>query len=155
MIEKLDGPKGDPILDGNGNISGFYKGVVIGAEPDLVDGDWVRITNGKEVSEQRWYRPEPPQPKPPALLSATGFQDFAVLQLGGSLVGMARFTEIMDATRDSADKAVRFAFARYEAAITFEKNNVASLTSIMANDTQNGHITTAERKAILDNWPMG
>jgi hypothetical protein len=66
---------------------------------------------------------------------------------------MGRFTEIMDATRDSASGAVRFAFARYEAALTFEKENTATLTSIMAADSQAGHITSAERAAILEGWP--
>lgn len=63
---------------------------------------------------------------------------------------MVRFTEIMDATRDSASGAVRFAFARYEAAQTFEKANTETLTSLMVGA---GVMTDAERAAILDNWP--
>lgn len=66
---------------------------------------------------------------------------------------MARFTEIMDATRDGSSAAVRFAYARYEAALTFEKTNTAALTSIMAADSQTGHITSDERTAILAAWP--
>jgi hypothetical protein len=89
----------------------------------------------------------------PRVLSKTAFQDYAVLQLGGGVPGMARFTEIMDATRDSASGSVRFAFARYEAAATFEKTNTETLTAIMAADSQPGHITSAERTAIIDNWP--
>lgn len=95
----------------------------------------------------------PDPPKSPRILSKTAFQDYAVSQLGGSITGMARFTEIMDATRDSSSGAVRFAFARYEAAQTFEKTNTAILTTIMAGDSQAGHLTSAERAAILDNWP--
>lgn len=89
----------------------------------------------------------------PLILSKTAFQDYAVLQLGGGEAGMARFTEIMDATSASASGAVRFAYARYEAASTFEKTNTATLTAIMAGDTQTGHLTADERTAILDNWP--
>jgi len=87
----------------------------------------------------------------PKILSKTAFQDYAVSQLGGGQTGMARFTEIMDATRDSTSGAVRFAFARYEAAITFEKTNTATLTSIMVAA---GAMTSGERAAILDNWPV-
>jgi hypothetical protein len=89
----------------------------------------------------------------PRVLSKTAFQDYAITQLGGGITGMGRFTEIMDATRDSAAGAVRFAFARYEAAVTFEKENSALLTQIMAADTTPGHLTAAERLAIIDNWP--
>jgi hypothetical protein len=89
----------------------------------------------------------------PRILSKTAFQDYAISQLGGGATGMARFTEIMDATRDSVNGAVRFAFARYEAAQTFEKTNTETLTAIMAADSQAGHITSAERTAIIDNWP--
>ena len=70
----------------------------------------------------------------PASLSKTEFQDHAVNRLGGGLDGMARFMEIMDATRDSASAAVRFAFARYEAAQSFEKGNTEMLTAVMAGD---------------------
>jgi len=89
----------------------------------------------------------------PRILSKTAFQDYAVSQLGGGAAGMARFTTIMDATRDSVNGAVRFAFARYEAAQTFEKDNTAALTAIMAADQQVGHITAEERTTIIDNWP--
>lgn len=91
----------------------------------------------------------PPQPK---LLSKTAFQDYAVSQLGGGMVGMGRFTDIMDATRDSASSAVRFAFARYEAADVFEKTNTATLTAIMVSAAV---MTADERTAIIDNWPTG
>ena len=60
---------------------------------------------------------------------------------------MARFTEIMNSTRDSSDGAVQFAFARYEAALTFEKTNTATLTTIMAADSETGHLTSDERTA--------
>lgn len=97
--------------------------------------------------------PEPPASVgPPKILSKTAFQDLAISALNGGTVGMARFTVIMDATRDSIDPVVRFCFSRYEAAITFEKTNVASLTAIMANDTTNGHLTADERTAILTAW---
>jgi len=90
----------------------------------------------------------------PRILSKTAFQDYAITQLGGGLTGMARFTEIMDATRDSSSAAVRFAFARYEAALTFEKENTSTLTAVMAADSQPGHITAEERTAIIENWPV-
>ena len=86
----------------------------------------------------------------PKVLSKTAFQDYVVSQLGGGATGMGRFTEIMDATRDNASGAVRFAFARYEAALTFEKTNTATLTALMASA---GTLTSGERTAILDNWP--
>lgn len=92
-------------------------------------------------------------PPTPRLLTKTQFQDYAVTVLGGAPTGMARFTEVMDATRDSTDGAVRFAFARYEAAAVFEKDNTSALTSIMASDSTAGHLTSAERTAILGNWP--
>lgn len=97
----------------------------------------------------------PDLPKSPRILSKTAFQDYAVSQLGGGLTGMARFTTIMDATRDSVNGAVRFAFARYEAAQTFEKENTSTLTAVMAADSTNGHLTDAERDAIIGNWPEG
>lgn len=95
---------------------------------------------------------EVPDPTP-RVLSKTSFQDYAISKLGGGATGMARFTEIMDATADSASGAVRFAFARYEAAQTFEKENTGLLTSIMAADNTPGHITPQERQAIIDGWP--
>lgn len=105
---------------------------------------------GQVIEEDR---PDPP--KSPRILSKTAFQDYAITQLGNGLTGMARFTTIMDATRDSTNAAVRFAFARYEAAQTFEKENTATLTAVMAADSTTGHLTDAERAAILDNWPVG
>lgn len=153
MIEKLDGPKGDAIVDAQGNVTGHYEGVVIGTEADLVDGDWARFTDQTGVSENRWYAPVTPTPVP-RILTKTAFQDYAVSQLGGGMTGMGRFTEIMDATRDSTSPAVRFAFARYEAAATFEKQNTAALTAVMAADTvTNGHLTDQERTDILTGWP--
>lgn len=86
----------------------------------------------------------------PRILSKTAFQDHAVSQLGGGVTGMARFTEIMDATAAHSNGAVRFAFARYEAALTFEKSNVSSLTSLLVSS---GVMTANERTEILDNWP--
>lgn len=105
--------------------------------------------NFGQVTEEN--RPDPP--KSPRILSKTAFQDYAITQLGGGLAGMARFTEIMDATRDSTSAAVRFAFARYEAAQTFEKGNTDLLTSVMAADTTPGHLTPTEQLAIISNWP--
>lgn len=65
LIEKLDGFT----ADGFGNV--------IGTEQDLVDGDVMRITNGRDVSEQRYYAPVPmPPPVPKDLkLDKTEFQD--------------------------------------------------------------------------------
>lgn len=95
----------------------------------------------------------PVEASKPRILSKTAFQDYAVTQLGGGLTGMGRFTEIMDATRNSSAGAVRFAYSRYEAANTFEKENTSQLTAVMAADTTEGHLTEQERTAILDNWP--
>lgn len=97
----------------------------------------------------------PDGPKTPRVLSKPAFQDYAVSRLGGGVVGMGRFTAIMDAARDSSSGAVRFAYARYQAAMTFEKKNTEDLTTIMAGDSQSGHITADERDAILANWPEG
>lgn len=128
-------------------------GEVISGTPQ--SGDYVRIatTNGA-VIEQEYTVPTAPAPQP-RVLSKTAFQDYAISQLGGGLAGMGRFTEIMDATRDSASGAVRFAFARYEAAQTFEKDNTETLTAVMAADSTAGHLTDAERAAIITNWPVG
>lgn len=118
-------------------------------------GDYVRITTTSgAVIEQEYTEPTAPQPRP-RVLSKTAFQDYAISQLGGGLTGMGRFTKIMDATRDSASGAVRFAFARYEAAQTFEKDNTETLTAVMAADSTAGHLTDAERAAIITNWPVG
>lgn len=92
----------------------------------------------------------PDPPARPRLLTKTQFQDYAVSKLGGIPNGMSRFTEIMDATRDSASGAVRFCFARYEAAATFEKENTAQLTQIMVNG---GTMDGGERTDIIDGWP--
>lgn len=86
----------------------------------------------------------------PLILSKTAFQDYAVMQLGGGVTGMTRFTDIMDATASNSNAAVRFAYARYEAADRFEKTNTAALTQIMVG---NGAMTAQERNAIIDNWP--
>lgn len=88
----------------------------------------------------------------PLVLSKTAFQDYAVSQLGGSVTGMGRFIEIMDATRDSVSAAARFAYARYEAANTVEKSNVELLTGVME---QAGAMLPDERTAIINNWPEG
>jgi hypothetical protein len=114
----------------------------------IEQGDIVRVG----TSYFRYKAPREIAPTP-RVLSKTAFQDYAVGQLGGIPTGMARFTEIMDATRDSPSGAVRFAFARYEAAVTFEKENTAALTAIMAADSNAGHITADERTAIIENWP--
>lgn len=130
---------------------------VIAGNP--ADGDLVRITaDSGAVIYQHYTAPAAPPAPVPRLLSKTAFQDhvvgvLAALGDGQPTTGMARFTAIMDATRDSAAGAVRFAFARYEAADVFEKTNTATLTTIMAADSQTGHITSAERTAILTNWP--
>ena len=126
---------------------------VLAGDPQL--GDVVRITtaNGAVIYERHTPPAAPPPPRP-RVLSKTGFQDYVVSQIGGGATGMARFTEIMDATRDSSSGAVRYAFARYEAAQTFEKENTSALTSIMAADSETGHLTAEERTAILDNWPL-
>lgn len=58
IIEKLDGPKGDPILDEAGNIVGTYQGIVVEGEP--TNGDWARFTDGADVSEHRFFIPPPP-----------------------------------------------------------------------------------------------
>lgn len=137
MIEKLDGFT----ADGHGKV--------IGTAADLVEGDVMRETNGGSVTEKRYVPYVAPVPQA-RVLSKTAFQDYAVSQLGASTTGMGRFTTIMDATRDSANAAVRFAFARYEAAVTFEKLNTAALTSMMVSA---GVMTDTERKVILDNWP--
>jgi hypothetical protein len=119
--------------------------------------EWEQVpdgtTSGTKSNGDGTYSNPPEAAAIPRILSKTAFQDYVVSQLGGDTVGMARFTEIMDATRDSSSGAVRFAFARYEAALTFEKTNTATLTEIMAGDDQTGHLTSDERTAILDNWP--
>lgn len=126
-------------------------GEVISGDPQT--GDYVRITTASGAVIVQEYTEPTVSSSRPRVLSKTAFQDYAITQLGNGLTGMARFTEVMDATRDSTNAAVRFAFARYEAAQTFEKENTATLTSVMAADSTAGHITDAERTAILDNWP--
>lgn len=123
--------------------------VVIPGDP--VTGDLVRITtdSGAVIYERYTVPSLPPDPSP-RILSKTGFQDYAVSKLGGGQSGMERFTEIMDATRDSASGAVRFCFARYEAAVTFAKEQVAGFTQVMVGA---GVMTSNERASILDGWP--
>jgi len=108
------------------------------------------------VGENGYEKPKPgnaERPKAPIIMSKTAFQDYAISQLGGGTDGMARFTQIMEATRDSATPSARFAWARYEAALTFEKTNVGALTQVMVSTDGNGQITAEERTAILQNWP--
>lgn len=125
-----------------------HEGTPVVLDGPIVDGDLVRVG----TTYFRYKAPRDPQPVP-LVLSKTAFQDYAVSQLGNGLTGMARFTTIMDATRDSTNAAVRFAFARYEAAQTFEKENTSTLTAVMAADSTTGHLTDAERDAIIGNWP--
>lgn len=61
MIEKLDGPKGDPIVE-DGKIIGEYLGEIVAGE--LADGDWVRFTDSVGVSEHRWFAPIQAEAKP-------------------------------------------------------------------------------------------
>ena len=68
---------------------------------------------------------------------------------------LGRFTAVMEAAKNSTDAAVRFAYARYEAADIFEKTNTDTLTSFMVSDTTSGHLEANERTAVLDNWPTG
>ena len=110
-------------------------------------------TGWEQVADDAGDVPVPTPAPQPKLLTKTAFQDYAISQLGGGVTGMGRFTDIMDATAASASSAVRFAFARYTAADTFEKTQTGVLTGIMAADTQAGHITADERAAILNNWP--
>jgi len=131
--------------------------------PDwLKNHPFIQVPNGTQHGAvdngDGTYTNPPPRPTPDfifKILSKTAFQDYAISQLGGGVTGMSRFTEIMDATRLSSSSAVRFAFARYEAAITFEKENTSTLTAVMASDVgTTGHLTDAERNAIVSNWPV-
>lgn len=90
----------------------------------------------------------------PLVLSKTAFQDYAISVFGSGdvIAGMNRFSEIMDATRDSTNGAVRFAYARYQAAQTFEKANVELLAGVMETG---GAMTPEEKGALIENWPEG
>lgn len=86
----------------------------------------------------------------PKILSASAFQDYCVLTLGGGNAGMARFVEIMEDAEASNNKQVRFAYKRYDKSTTFEKNNTASFTQLL---TDAAIMKDGERTAILSNWP--
>ena len=132
-----------------------WKIIFTDASQNIALGD-ADIWSGKPGVSSVQYLGEveaPVIPATPILLSKTAFQDYAVSQLGGGTTGMGRFTDIMDATENSASSAIRFAFARYTAAVIFEKTNTAALTTIMAADTTTNHLTTDEQTAILSNWP--
>jgi len=92
----------------------------------------------------------PDPPSIPSLLSKTAFQDLAVANLGSGTTGMTRFQAIIDAC-PAGSGAVKFCFSRYEAAVTFEKADVANFTAIMVGASI---MTQAEADAILNNWPM-
>lgn len=78
IIEKLDGPKGDPILDVDCNVIGTYEGVAVSG--DLTDGCWARVTVTDDagaivsVSEHRWFSPVAPSPPPPLSWNAYEFK---------------------------------------------------------------------------------
>lgn len=66
IIQKLDGPKGDPVLDGSCNIIGHYQGIVVGSQADLQNGDWARWSDdaGNVIAENRWFVAPPSSPQP-------------------------------------------------------------------------------------------
>ena len=86
----------------------------------------------------------------PILLSRTGFQDLCVSCLGAGVTGMSRFSNIMDATKAHENGAVRFAYERYNSALTFEKTNAETLLSILYTFEV---ITEKELTDILAGWP--
>lgn len=94
----------------------------------------------------------------PKELSKTAFMDHAIAQfmaVNTSTLddGYARFDEVMEAARTSAEGKVRAAYKRYDAADTFSKDTTSVLTQWMVASSDAGKLTSAERTAVLDNWP--
>jgi len=86
----------------------------------------------------------------PKVLSKTDFRAFAVTQLGGSTIGMARFQDIMDAAQASSG-AVKFCFTQYQDASAVVHADLTLFLGIMLGASI---ITQQERDGVLNNWPM-
>lgn len=114
---------------------------------DPVAGDLVRITNGGSVVYQHYTPPQsPPAPKP-IVMSDKQFRKFAAQQLGSS----ADVGAIWKAANDSTDSDVKFALMAWSKADTFEKSEVAALTTLLV---AGGCMTANQRTDILGNWPV-
>jgi len=102
---------------------------------------------------------EGPDPVPREL-SKTAFMDHAIAQfmaVNASTLddAYARFDEVMEAAKGSAQGKIRAAYKRYDAANTLSKDTTEVLTQWMVDSTDTGKLTAAERTAVVDNWPTG
>lgn len=135
VIEKLDGFTAD----------GF--GHVIGNQQSLGDGDVMRITNGKDVLEKRYYAPVAPSPVlTPREVRKWEFAEFATAAVGSA----GAFGTIIKACRDSADNAVIGAYELFKSQSTLTKNEATALLTLLAAKTI---ITVQQKTDILAAWP--
>lgn len=81
------------------------------------------------------------------VISASVFQDICETGLGSS----ARFGAIIRAMETSANDQIFSAYQRFSKSITFDKSKAAPLFSLLVG---NGIMTSQERAAILNAWPM-
>ena len=82
----------------------------------------------------------------PLTLSKTAFLDHAVAQLGSP----SRLIDVLETARDHADADLRYAYRRYEAAQTLNKD-VAS--EFLDKLLQAKIINQAERDDLVIDWP--
>ena len=84
----------------------------------------------------------------PRLLTKTQFMDHAIAQLGS----VDRFVDVIEGCQNHNNKTLRYAYKRYEAAITLDKTQATPLFDAMRAAN---HITQTERDNIVNNWPVG
>lgn len=98
-------------------------------------------------------------PSKPKALSKTAFMKHAVGQFAATNStnlkdSYARYYTVMSVAKSSSDDAVRAAHEQYDIAIEVSKAEVETLTQWMVDATgDTDRLTSAERTAVLDNWP--
>lgn len=89
--------------------------------------------------------PSPP-PAIPVIMTDRQFRKYAAQHLGSS----AAVGTIYRNTGASVDSDVNYAFMAWSKAQTYDKSEVATLTSALVTG---GIMTSAQRNALLSNWP--
>lgn len=123
--------------------------LVPGTDQPQRDAEGTPIPDPKYGTTKTIVHPDPPTA--PLLLSATAFNEYAWSQLGGGVVGMARFQQIIDDAID-AKGAAKAVATQYGKSVIFDHTKVSAFVDILKGL---GHMTDAEAKAIASNWPKG
>lgn len=151
----VDGRVVDPVVIPSGINPQEYVTKIFPGLTGFVEVPENTLPGASDNGDGTYTNPTPPTPVTTyKILSKTAFQDYAITVLGGGLTGMTRFMEIMNATKNSASGPVQFAWERYNAASSFEKDNTDLLTDVMLSDTiTSGHIVQSEKDDLISNWP--